>query len=151
MERIFAFNDESDIEFIFEDALAIKHNELNIVNGKSSPCIVAVYENEGEDIPHFHLTNPNTKDKQRRNVTYIRILENRYFDHNKPKEIMLLDSGEKRELYKWLNKLYPIPNEEGKYITNYQKIIEYWNRNYKYLNQHIPLDYDMPDYRYLHL
>ena len=89
-----------------------------------------VGENEGNNIPHFHLDNKEIGNKQKK--TSIRLDIPYYFLHGDKRYI--LNSKERKELVKWLNEKPSegvLPDKNGeKPKTNWQALVNVWNIYY---------------------
>jgi hypothetical protein len=92
---------------------------------------VQLGENEGDNIPHFHLDNGEIGNKKKK--TAIRIDMPYYFLHGD--KTYILNSKERKNLIDWLN-AKPIykkgnENEKGKLPkTNWENLKNMWNRYY---------------------
>lgn len=68
-------------------------------------CYIYVYNNEGDNIPHFHLQSKDKKGPKYKLDCAIKINENRYFDHGIHKDT--LNSKQIKELKAKLEKINP--------------------------------------------
>lgn len=94
-----------------------KNNKLKMP--KYSECVVYVYNNEGNNVPHFHLFEKNSS-KDPNTSCAIMIADNKYFSHNAYKGT--LNSKQCRVLNDWMNQFYP-----GEDVNNWTRIKNAWN------------------------
>jgi hypothetical protein len=99
--------------------------------GENTDFKVQLGENEGENIPHFHLDNGEIGKKQKK--TAIRIDMPYYFLHGD--KTYILNSKERKNLIAWLNAkpIYKKGNEgeNGELPkNNWENLRNMWNRYY---------------------
>ena len=111
--------DDESLYFVTEDTVTTFGNEFNIKSGKSIPCKIDVYPNEGDRIPHFHF---KFEKHGRIYDGCIQICASKYFIHGNHKDT--LTSKESLLLDKWLGL-----NHRGTDKTNWQFIVELWNKS----------------------
>ena len=114
--------------------------------GKNNGFKVELGENEGENIPHFHLDNGETGKKQKK--TAIMIDKPYYFLHGD--KTYILNSKERKILIAWLNArpIYKKGNEDenGKPPkNNWENLRNMWNNYYPQAKITCP----MPNYNLL--
>lgn len=106
---------------------------------------VVIGENEGENIPHFHLFNNENGSK--RKSTAIRLDMSYYFLHGDKNYI--LNSKEKKNLISWLKskpKIKPTLNNNGEYPdNNWENLKNIWNGYYP----KTVINCNMPNYELL--
>lgn len=99
--------------------------------GENTDFKVQLGENEGDNIPHFHLDNGEIGKKQKK--TAIRIDMPYYFLHGD--KTYILNSKERKNLIAWLNAkpIYKKGNEgeNGEFPkSNWENLRNMWNRYY---------------------
>lgn len=113
--------------YTFAKALTEERND-----GENNGFKVQLGENEGENIPHFHLDNGETGKKQKK--TAIRIDMPYYFLHGD--KIYILNSKERKILIAWLNtkpekSKINKNNETGELPkNNWENLRNMWNNYY---------------------
>lgn len=104
-------------------------NEIKITPNKYSPafpnsfngkCIIEVYGNEGENIPHFHITSIDKKFS-----CCVQLFDNRFFTHGKHTSILHKKDWE--VLDSWLR----LSNSKNLDNTNWEYAKFIWTRLYK--------------------
>jgi len=94
--------------------------------GEISSMKIYVYDNEGQNIPHFHIRINDLPD------TCLKILEAKWFDHGK--NTGFLYRKQLKELYNWLCK---------NSYKHWKEIIIEWN---KHANNKIDINFQIPNY-----
>ena len=88
-------------------------------------------ENEGENIPHFHLDNQETSANKKKKSA-IRLDMNRYFIHGD--KIYRLNSKERKHLIIWLlqKPITKINLDDNKKLpkNNWENLVNMWNNYY---------------------
>lgn len=106
------FNEEKIFELLNEGSINLNRNPLGI----KDVSMIIVHNNEGDNIPHFHIKRNGKHD------CCIMFNENRYFNHGVNNGT--LTSKEMKELDKWLRKV----NFGDKLNqTNFQILCDFWN------------------------
>lgn len=100
--------------------------EYRKLMGELKAMRIYVYNNEGENIPHFHISKIDKSD------CCLKIMSAEWFTHGKNKSI--LSKKELKLLYKWLN----MDNKKA-----WKNIIIEWN---KQRAKHVDLNLEIPAY-----
>ena len=111
--------------------------------GYSGDLEVYVNTNDGGNIPHFHLRDPNNWDKFH---TCIKITSAEYFPHEGKEDT--LNSTQRKELYEFMSGKVSLNKYKDKFDNNWELVCFLWDMNNS--NISIPDDAEMPDYRKLH-
>lgn len=119
-------------------------NEVTIGDSKSSlrfknsfkgQCSIEIYDNEGINMPHFHIVSSDKKFN-----CCICIFDNRFFNHGTHQSI--LHRKDWKILDEWMRK----PNKDDKTVTNWIKMVDDWKQLYDPKGK-LNFDYDnQPDY-----
>lgn len=110
---------------------------INIKNKgeNKGPVSIDVYSNEGDNIPHFHITSKNFKNGD----CCVKLSVADFFKHSNHKTI--LSKAQMKQIDKWLRER----NKDNPNITNYKACCISWNKN-KSNNIKINEDNPQPNY-----
>ena len=101
-------------------------------------CTIYVYNNEGDNIPHFHIKNKESSNKFFH--CCICLLENKYFTHGSAHDE--LTSKQRKILVDVLNLSSSIDNK----ISNYKYLVNGWNQGKENMHKIDIENCVMPDY-----
>ena len=110
--------------------------------GYSGDLEIYVNTNDGGNIPHFHMRNPDNGDKFH---TCIKITEAEYFPHMGKED--KLNVHQRKELYDFMNSKVALTKYKDKFDNNWELVCFLWDMNNS--NMFIPEGAKMPDYREL--
>lgn len=97
---------------------------------------ISVWNNDGGNIPHFHIVDVETNGHQFNSAIFIQ--ENRYFTHGNAKDV--LDRGMRR----MLDELLSGTDEDGD--SNWAYLIKTWNKNNSLSKVPNEIKQNKPDY-----